>query len=361
MAMIPSPNFERVRAALRREEPDRVPICEFLVDPPVKEAFLGRHVGNSLTRADDYDVAADVQFWYQAGFDFMHLAPNYLGLFPGGWNVAESDYSVYDDAPVQKAWMEEHQGVIRTPADVESYPWPSPDDVDLRDIVRAAELLPEGMMLTSGTWGIFETTRALMGFEAAAIAIYDQPGLVESVLERMGHFLFNLFLRVLELPKVGAVWFADDLSSADTYFVNPNWYRKNLFPWLRKYGEAAAAKGLPLIYHCDGTMWEVLPDVVECGVSAIQPVEPKAMDIVEVKRKWGKHLCLIGNVDLGGSLTRGTPQDVERDVRDLIRRVAPGGGYMVGSSNSITSYVPLENFRAMIEATFKWGKYPIQA
>jgi uroporphyrinogen decarboxylase len=130
---------------------------------------------------------------------------------------------------------------------------------------------------------------------------------------------------------------------------------------MRKYGEAAAAKGLPLIYHCDGTMWDVLPDVVECGFSAIQPVEPKAMDIVEVKRQYGKHLCLIGNIDLGGCLTMGKPADVEAEVRRRIRELGPGGGYMVGSSNSVTNYVPLENFRAMVEATLKWGKYPIEA
>jgi len=359
--MIPAPDFSRVAAALRGEEPDRVPLCEFLVDPPVKEAFLGKHVGNSLTRADNYDVAADVEFWHQAGYDFMHLAPNYLGLFPGGWNVSQGRYSLYEEAPVEKAWMEEHQSIIRRKQDIEHYPWPQPEEVDLSDLWQAANLLPAGMKLTSGTWGIFETTRALLGFEAAALAIYDEPGLVEGVMERVGDFLFRLFLRVLELPNLGAVWFADDLASAETYFVNPNWYRQHLFPWMRKYVEAAAAKGLPLIYHCDGRIWEILPDLVDMGVAAIQPIEPKAMDIVEVKRQYGRHLCLIGNIDLGGCLTRGTPADVEAEVRLRIAQLAPGGGYMLGSSNSITSYVPLENYKAMIEAVIKWGHYPIVA
>lgn len=359
--MIIAPDFERVATTLRCEEPDRVPLGEFLIDPPVKEAFLGKHVGNSLIRADNYDVAADVEFWHQAGYDYMHLAPNYLGLFTGGWNVQDGDYSLYNEQPVQKAWMEEHQGIIATPKDVESYPWPDPDEVDLSDLLEAANLLPEGMKLTSGTWGIFETTRALLGFENAAYALYDQPGLVESVLDRMGDFLFRLFKRVLELPNLGAVWFADDLSSVDTYFVNPNWYRAHLFPWMRKFGEAADAARLPLIYHCDGTMWEVLPDVVACGFSAIQPIEPKAMDITEVKRQYGDRLCLIGNIDLGGCLTMGTPAEVEEQVRARICELAPGGGYMVGSSNSITSYVPLENYKALIEATFRWGAYPTSA
>jgi uroporphyrinogen decarboxylase len=359
--MIPAPDFERVAVALRCEEPDRVPLGEFLIDPPVKQAFLGRHVGNSLVRADNYDVSADVEFWYRAGYDYMHLAPNYLGLFTGGWNLQEGDYSLYDEQPVQKAWMEEHHGVIRSFKDVERYPWPDPTTVDLSDLLQAINLLPAGMKLTSGTWGIFETTRSLLGFEGVAFALYDQPGLVESVLERIGDFLFRLLLRVLELPNLGALWFADDLSSVDTYFVNPNWYRRHLFPWMRKFCEAATAKRLPMIYHCDGTMWEVLPDIVECGFAAIQPVEPKAMDIVEVKRRYGRSLCLIGNIDLGGCLTMGTPHEVETQVQQRIRELAPGGGYMVGSSNSITSYVPLENYKALIEATFEYGVYPVMA
>lgn len=356
-----APDFQRVAAALARQEPDRVPLGEFLIDPPVKEAFIGQHVGNSLTRADNYDVAADVEFWYRAGYDYMHLAPNYLGLFTGGWNLQEGDYSLYDERPVQKAWMEEHRGIIRTTDDVERYPWPDADEVDLGDLIQAARLLPEGMRLTSGTWGIFETTRALLGFEGVAYALYDQPGLVESVLERVGEFLFRLFLRVLELPNLGALWFADDLSSTDTYFVNPAWYRQHLFPWMRKYNEAAAGCRLPVIYHCDGVMWDVLPDIVDCGFAAIQPVEPKAMDIAEVKRQYGNHLCLIGNIDLGGCLTMGTPDQVEAEVHQRIREVGQGGGYMVGSSNSITSYVPLANYRALIEAAFKWGWYPVSA
>ena len=100
---------------------------------------------------------------------------------------------------------------------------------------------------------------------------------------------------------------------------------------------------------------------MECGFSAIQPIEPKAMDIAEVKRQYGKHLALIGNIDLGGVLTMGTPDQVEAQVRQRIAEVGSGGGYLVGSSNSITSYVPLENYRALIEATFRWGKYPINA
>jgi uroporphyrinogen decarboxylase len=84
------------------------------------------------------------------------------------------------------------------------------------------------------------------------------------------------------------------------------------------------------------------------------------MDIRKVKREYGKRLCLMGNLDLGYTLTRGTPAEVEAEVKERIRTIAPGGGYCLGSSNSVTEYVPLANYNAMREAAFKYGKYPIR-
>ncbi|UCH36005.1 MAG: hypothetical protein JSV65_06540 [Armatimonadota bacterium] len=355
------PDFARFVAVLRREEPDRVPLGEFLMDPPVKQAFLGRPVGNSLIGGDDYDVAADVEFWASAGYDYIHLAPWYLHLFTGGWNVKAAQYSVYDSGDVERSWMEEHTSVIASREDFERYPWPSLDDVLYDHIVRAGELLPRGMGLTSGTWGIFETTRQLMGFEGFCFALADDPGLARAVLDRVGESLLEVFKRAAELPKVGALWLADDLAHRSGPFVSPTVYREWLFPWFRKYGEVAASHGLPLIYHCDGDIWEFMPDLADAGITALQPIEPQAMDIAAVKRDWGGAFALIGNIDLGYTLTRGTPAEVEAEVRERIRTVAPGGGYAVGSSNSVTSYVPLENYRTMIAATLRWGKYPIQA
>jgi len=101
----------------------------------------------------------------------------------------------------------------------------------------------------------------------------------------------------------------------------------------------------------------VLDDLIACGVNALHPIEPKAMDIVELKGRVQGKLCLIGNIDLGYTLTRGTPAEVEAEVRTRIAALAPGGGYCVGSSNTVTEYVPLANFRAMVEATRRWGRY----
>jgi uroporphyrinogen decarboxylase len=78
-----------------------------------------------------------------------------------------------------------------------------------------------------------------------------------------------------------------------------------------------------------------------------------------VKQQWGGRLCLVGNIDLGYTLTRGAPQEVDAEVRQRIGECGRGGGYCVGSSNAVTNYVPLANFNAMRQATFRYGRYPL--
>ena len=68
-------------------------------------------------------------------------------------------------------------------------------------------------------------------------------------------------------------------------------------------------------------------------------------------------MCFMGNIDLAGLLVYGTPQEVREDTKRHIEKLASGGGYIVGSSHSITDDVPPENYRAMIEATWEYGRY----
>ena len=139
----------------------------------------------------------------------------------------------------------------------------------------------------------------------------------------------------------------------------PGHLRRHVFPWYKLMGDVCRDRGIPHLLHSDGRLDEVMGDVVDC-FDAVHPFEPKAMDIVAAKKMWGNRICVIGNIDLGYTLTRGTPAEVEAEVLERIRALAPGGGYCLSSSNSIADYVPLANFNAMREAALKYGKYPIQ-
>jgi uroporphyrinogen decarboxylase len=103
-----------------------------------------------------------------------------------------------------------------------------------------------------------------------------------------------------------------------------------------------------------------MDDFISIGVDAIHPIEPKAMDVVELKKKVKNKMALLGSVDLDFPLTRGTPEHVHQYVKKRIAQIAPGGGFAIGSSNSITHYVPLVNYKTMLDTVKKYGKYPIK-
>ena len=94
--------------------------------------------------------------------------------------------------------------------------------------------------------------------------------------------------------------------------------------------------------------------IIDCGGDAIHPIEPKAMQIAEVKQKYGNKLCLIGNIDVD-LLSRGTVQEIKKNVIKNIEGVGFAGGYCVGSGNSIPEYVKLENYIAMIETVKEYN------
>jgi uroporphyrinogen decarboxylase len=198
-----------------------------------------------------------------------------------------------------------------------------------------------------------------MGFEAFCRAIKRAPALVADMYEKVGAAQYRILDIATDFDCVGGIRFADDLGYAEGLMVSPAHLRQHFFPWLKACVELAHRKGKVFIFHTDGDVRLVLEDIIACGVDGLHPIEPKAMDIVELKRTVGSRIALCGNIDLGYTLTRGTPEEVAAEVRERIRVLAPGGGYVLGSSNSVPEYVPLENFNAMREACFRYGRYPI--
>ena len=252
--------------------------------------------------------------------------------------------------------------------DFEAFPWPQPGSDSLmlgavpfdERIRQVTDALPEGMGFILCADGIFERfTKGLTGYEAFCYLLYDEPELVRRVFAKVGELWLAMHERAVAWPQVKAVWLADDIAFGQGLLFSSEIMREHLFPWYRRIGDVARRHDLPYLFHSDGDLRPIIEDLIGCGFNAIHPIERKGMDIVELKRDFGDRLCLVGNVDLGSTLTRGTPDDVRAEVRELVGAVGPGGGYCVGSSNSVTNYVPLPNFRAMLEATFAYGRYPI--
>lgn len=120
--------------------------------------------------------------------------------------------------------------------------------------------------------------------------------------------------------------------------------------------------GLLVIKHTDGLIWPIIDKIVDSGIDCLDPIDPVAgMSLREVKQKYGSRIALKGNVDCSHLMTLGTPAQVEEATRQALRAGAPGGGFILSSSNSIHSTVKPENYMAMVDTLRKYGRYPITA
>lgn len=346
------PDWRRARTALMCQgEPDRVPFIELGVHP----IFKGRMLGRPCTA-----VADEIEFAQLAGYDYIKLQPgidmNPGKILPAGAPGARES-QLTEGGPVRK-WANEHDGIIRNREEFERYQWPTPESVSYARLEEACRILPEGMGLIGQYGDIYTFIWESMGFETFAMALYEDPDLVAALFDRVGGIIFNLYENMIQLDRLTALWFSDDLAYTGGLMIAPDFFRDLLFPWVRRMGDLARSRDIPFLYHSDGVLWDVMDDLVDCGVTALHPIEPKSMDVADVKERAGGRLCVLGSVEVD-TLCRGTEDEVRALVRDRVRRAGPGGGFCLGSSNSVPEYANYDNYIAMLEEGDRVGTYPL--
>ena len=246
------------------------------------------------------------------------------------------------------------EGMIKTEADFSMLELPDPTD----DALYAEA---EGFTRQKGEYtawfmtriGIFSTMLS-MGMEHFSIALRDNRPFVETVLDHYCDWTTVVAERVCQLGFDVFVS-TDDMAFKTGPFFSPKVFRELALPRYRRVAEKIT---LPWVIHTDGNILSFLDDLMSLGIVGLHPNEKGAMDIRAMKREYGDRLCLLGNVDLN-ILTLGTREDVDEEVRGLIRDVGPGGGYIVTSGSSLAAYVKPENAVALSKAVQKYGHYPL--
>ena len=148
-----------------------------------------------------------------------------------------------------------------------------------------------------------------------------------------------------------------DLAGEYTTIMSPEHHREYIKPYHKEVVDYAHQKGLKIVKHTDGNLWPILDDLLEAGFDGIHPIQPQCMDIGEVKTYLAGKMCVLGNIDCRNLLVSGTKEEVEEAVKETIEKAAPGGGYILSSSNSIHPNCKPENYIAMVRATHKYGIY----
>ena len=328
------PNFENLQKTLLNKKSSYIPMIELGIDPTIKEKILGRPI---LQPKDDID------FMLQAGYDFVKIQPEIVINL--NRQVLQNIAQPADSQ--DRAWSPEGAGLITNWEEFDKYVWPKKEDINYSRFEKTNKVLPENMGIIGQYGDIFTNVWELMGFETFAMAIYEQPDLVEALFEKTSDLILSMFDTMADMETVGILWYSDDIAYSSNLMVSPDFLRKHFFPILTHIGKLARKRGIPFIYHTDGVLWDVMDDFIDCGVNALHPIEPKSMDIYEVKEKYGDQLCLCGGVEVD-LLCRGTQSEVADLSKKYMKEIGSYGGYCLGSSNSIPNYINLENYQTLL-------------
>ena len=330
-----APDVARLLTALRRGIPDRVPNFEYLICKRNVSAILERPAPNSwgLSAADYVELVRRIG---------MDAIGGKLFLTRGQLLATVRARTLIDRSALAEYLRD---GTI------------APSTIDTRQIDEYFSAISNTRIgvwvhLSAGLTMIYDA----IGYERFCLLLYDDPGFIEELFDRVVDDNLALIDKLLEYD-FSFFHVGDDLGHKSGLLVSPQFLKDSWMPRIRRTVAPIHERGIPVTFHCDGNITEAIPFIIDLGFCSLNPIEPYGMDAYDIKSRFGDSLCLVGNVDVAGALAFGSPEEVEMDVRAHLAGLAPGGGYVCATSHSVIDDIPPENFMRMIETIHRYGRY----
>lgn len=206
----------------------------------------------------------------------------------------------------------------------------------------------KGLFLLAWAGDFFERAHFLRGLNELLVDLYLNPQFVHDLLDNILKFILGNVRQLAELG-VDGIFLSDDYGHQNSLLMSPDHWREFIQPRLKVLFDTIKSEGLFTFLHSCGNVSEIIPDLVKLGLDVLHPIQPEAMDIVSLKSKYGDKLALYGGISTQQTL-RKTPGEVEEEVRQTIKVMAKGGGYILAPGITLQYDIPLENILAFIRA-----------
>jgi len=384
---------ERVCLALQHVEPDRVPV-DFLATPeiwgrlverlaldasavgpseyfdPVWEAVLRQlEVDCRTVSYDQFCQPPDATFrpgatvsWWEAP---SRSLPNRmwrqrlrdgtcLDIWGHHTRVCRTSTGAYEEF---STWP---LGKDTSTSDLRSHPWPQPDWWDLQPLPGVIGQLNqyEKYHLRFRIGSVFETAWQLRGLEQFLVDLALDPSIPLYIMDRVTEVHVENLRRALELAgdQLEMVYFYDDVATQTSLMISKAMWRRFIRPRHLQIIQVAKDLHKQVMYHADGSMYALLPELIDMGVNVLNPVQANAKDMEprRLKEEFGARISFHGGIDIVETLPRGTTVDVEAEVRRRVGVLGKGGGYILASSHHIQPDTPLENVLAMYDVGLRY-------
>jgi len=346
-----TPDWEGlVRCIERRGTPDRVYFIELFLDGEVQDALCERFglLEGLDSRDPFFELKRQVILQRFLGYDTVRCSLD-------GLDMPLNRTAIEDTAGLSRqggrSYMEEHTGPITNWEEFEAYPWPDPASASTRSLEWYEAHLPEDMCIVgSGGFAHFaEYVTWLMGYETLCYALYDQRDLVAAISERLIEIYRVVVRRLLEFERVRLIWGSDDMGFRSGPLISPQDLREFVLPGHKLMAHMSHEAGRPYLLHSCGNLSTIMENLIEdVGIDAKHSFEDTIESVVLAKEQYGDRIALLGGIDVD-FLCRASEAQVRQRVRETLEKCMPGGGYCLGTGNSVANYIPVDNYLAMLD------------
>ena len=346
-----TPDWEAfVRCILRKGTPQRTHYIELFLDGEVQNAICERFdVLADLDPADPFfHHKRSIAIQRFLGYDFVRC-----GLEGMEWPL--NHLTTEDTAELRREsgrhFMNEHEGPITNWEQFEAYPWPDPAQASSASLEWYEEHLPDDMcVVASGGFAHFaEYLCWLMGYETLCYALYDQRDLVKAISDRLLDTFRVVVARFLEFDRIKIVWGSDDLGFKTATLISPDDMREFVLPGHQLMAQMSHQAGRPYLLHACGNLESIMDDLIDdVAIDAKHSFEDTIENVIDVKQTYGQRIARLGGIDVD-FLCRADEAAIRQRVRDTLEACLPGGGYCLGSGNSVANYIPVENYLIMLD------------
>lgn len=342
--------YKTVDRILARDPSEQyVPMYEHGIDYPIIAEIMG------YKDQIDFSVKSGlkefwrrwINFYDQMGYPYVsvEMGPK----FPSLQMLAGKSTS---DA-ITRGYVDENKGIIETLEDVRNPEyWKSIDEMFDYDLyAEILQLVPDHMRAVGGaSGGPFEHATFLMGLVPFSMNTYDDPEMLDEFMEVIGTRLIGVAERLIKNEKLGIYRFGDDMGFKSNTMVSVDTLERYVFPWQKKIVDVVHKAGKKFLLHSCGQLKNIMDTLIDdVKIDAKHSFEDVIMPVEECKKLWGDRVTIVGGIDVD-FMCRATPENIKKRTLEVMKLCSKGGGYMVGSGNTITSYTPAKNYLAMVEA-----------
>lgn len=314
----------------------------------------------------------------QLGIDDQTSLDEYFGMFapvnvtmepPADWKPADFRSYFADMAIPQEGWINRN-GVLEIPGsiyhftryvsplrnatslkEIEDFPYPNVDGYADGHMKEAVERAHRNNLVSFGSIvHMYEEAWQIRGYTEFLMDMIDNPEICEFILDK---FTVRNVIKAVAAAKAGVdyLYTGDDVANQrDMMFSIEMWRKFIKSRWAKVYQAARAIKpDIQIWYHSDGNIEQIIPELIEIGVTILNPVQPECMDLISLKKKYGRHLVFDGSIGTQTTMPFGTEAEVRQVIRDRKETLGYDGALILSPTHVLEPEVPIGNIMAFVE------------